>query len=825
MASIITPTTIPDYASFYGDLDVFTPFNSDGGTGSIYLRSSTQNLYVGGVSNLFQTTITTSNGNFYVQGSNGMNVALTGTTAGTGITLGSVYNSTFNVSDGSLGLTSIGNSIGSVAVSADGPGTNSINIDATNTVSGQVHIQSQGAGTGTGAGVLIETTATGGQTSIASAGTGTSAVNINASAGGVNVNGNTGVNINTPSTTNGINIGTGVTGIPVTIGTSSSLTTIGGNLVVKGTTTTVNTTTLTFQNNAIILNSANNIAENNAGVEVRRYQIPSNTITGSVIANKSSAYTLGTFPIQENGVSQAGGTGGSGSPSPGVSQTIVLSPFAYSSSNVNDTYYRGWWIYIYASPASFSAPSIRRIKSYNGTTKTATIYGNSDNVGATSSSFTITSIPTGIANSTLTITLSSVPTTFVNGMVVNITNTNSTPSLNGDYIIAYTSGSTFTITTTVAITVAGTAGTVNVSPFADGLDWITAPPAGCSYYLYNSSYVSTFYNETTGFYDFYSIADGESGVTNSDIQQPQNIQSGSINIAGKSYDNVLAIVSGSNIILTIINHQLTTGSFVKLTKSNGFSAGPNITSGGTGNPYYVTVINNDQFSIPISGTVTPTVANVTSTSTSWSISGTNTLTLTTVSGTPFAVGMVISGTGIAASATIVSFTTGSGSSGTVAVISPAQSVSTTTTNVLTGYYGSSSVGTYFYGSSVLKTNIITSFDPEFPISIPGISTLQTILIAQTSTTPVLVTLTNTFGAYMLLVSDISGTGASSIFACSNNTLGSTPSRIVSSKGANGQRISAAWGASSSISIFHQPAYTGGSGSVFYTYQVRIVTCL
>lgn len=822
MASIVTYTSNPLYATFSGDVDIYTPStyggNSDSGTGSLYMRASGQNLYVAGVTNLFATTITTGGSSpFYTQGTGGMVVNLTGTASGTGLSMTSAYNSNLTVtgvgvsgSNGNLTLSAAGSNVGTVLLSADGPSTtnSSININATNSSSGQVIVQSAGT-SATYTPVLIQSTGGGAnaKTIIQSNGTSNSAITLTASAGGINATATGLVNITTTNTTSGITIGTTTTGVPIFLGTTGSLTTVNGDLIVKGTTTSVNTTTLTFLNNSIILNSANNLVGNDAGIAIRRYQITSASLTGSVIANLTTAltYPLGHYPIQESGVAQAGGVG-----------TITLAKYAYSSINTQDRYYRGWWIYI---DAGTGAGQIRRIKSYNGTNQVASIYTTADNVLGPTTQYNITTIPTALINTNVTITLATIPTNFVNNMIVNISGTNTTPSINGEYIITYTSGATFTIFTTVAITGAGTSGVVNISPFSDGLDWTTTPDATSSYNLYNSSFITSYYNENNGFYQFKSVAEAEDGITANDAQQPQNIICGEVDIQGKTYNNAFAIPSGTDVIINIEDHQLVTGMYVKVLAQNGFS-----TSLPSANPYYVTTLNANQFSIA-SGTMTPTVALTTASSNSWSLSG-SVISLTTVTSGAFTVGMIVYGTGILGTAVILSVT-GGGITGGTATIAPysGQGNVAANSNILTGVaLGATSINVYFYNTSILKTNLIQAYDPEFPISIPGISVYQQIAIPKTSTSLFPVTLTsNSFGAYMLLVCDISGTGASSIFACTNQGgVGTSPSRIVSTKGTDNQRISATWNATQNINIFQQPAGSGGSN---YIYQVRILSCI
>lgn len=641
MATIITAPTDPLYSYFYGDIDVYPPLNSDAGTGSVYLRNSTSSFLVSGNTNLNQTYINTNNGQFNIDGTNDIVANMT-----SAISLTATLASNFTTTAGILTLNSTATDAnGKVSISAAGTGTDSVLISASNATSGQVHITSAGAAASS---VLIDATDAAGQVVLQSAGTSSTAIKLESTAGGIDLSAVGVINITTTDTANGITIGTGTTTVPITIGTTGSLTTIQGDLLVKGSTTSVNTITLTFDDNVVILNAGNHLSGFDAGLAIRRYQIPQ----GTTAANPDGSIIDDTFgPIQEQGAFQAG------SATPG---TLVLAEHA---SDTND-WYKGWWLVV---TSGTGANQVVRIKSYVGSTKTATIYVAADNVTP----------PPGPTTETV---------------------------------------------------------------FSDGVDMTVAPSAADTYSLYNAAYPATYYNDTIGKWSFSTIANIEDGITSTSVQQPQNIESGSVSIRGKTYYNVSGSASTTTITFTLLNHGLSIGNLIRVDNTDDFSV--DFTSA---TPYAV-------ISVPTADTFTITV-------------------------------------------------------------------STTTTSI-----SASSATLYFYTSSVISANIIQSFDPEYPISIPGISVYQDIVIPDVSTATFLLSLTTTYGAYLLLVSDISGTGATAIFACTNNGLGANPARIAATKNATTPaRISANWASATQIGIFHMPAASIAVGN--YTYRCRIMSCI
>lgn len=627
----LTPPTDPMFAQFYGDIDLMPPGNVNSGTGTMYIRSG--GLYVEGLSDLNQTTINTTAGEFNISGTNKINANMTSS-----IELIATATSFFTTTAGTLSLNATAtNANGKIAILAAGTGTDTINISSTNATSGQVHIQSAGASIPS---VIVESTAAGGQTLIQSAGTGAEAIKLNSTAGGIYALSTGKINITTTSTALGITIGTDTLLVPVTIGTIGSLTTIGGDLLVQGTTVSVNTTSLNFDDNAIILNSGNTVSGYNASLAIRRYQIPNDNTEGNLPGNEP--------PVQEFGTATGGST-----------STIILALHA----SATDDFYNNWWILIVSG---VGVGQIRRIKDYVGSTKVATIYVEADNV----------SPPPGY------------PVTFSDGLV-------------------------FTVT----------------------------PTSASVYNLYSSGYPATFYDEADCKWKFYTVANVEAGITASTIQQTQDLLTGAIDVKGKIYNNALVVNTGSTAVTTISikDHGLIVGNYVKL--SNSAISSPAIT---TGLYTVIAPITADTFTITAQASITSAAG--------------------------------------------------------------------------------SSITVYFYNSSVVRANVVTSYDPEFPISIPGASIYQDIIIPRLNGGFFPVTLTSIYGAYLLLVCDTSGTGAAAVFAATNN--GSTsnpPSRIVSTVGGQNQRISARWTSAAVINIFQSTVANAGGAD--YTYRVRILSCI
>lgn len=164
--------------------------------------------------------------------------------------------------------------------------------------------------------------------------------------------------INSSNGSTGINIGTLIPNTPVNIGSATSLTTINGNLDVRGVTTTYESTVVTIADNILVLNSMPT-AGGDAGTAIKRYQLATDTCSiGAVVADIPDV----------TGTAQAGSNGS------GI-HTITLE---LADTAATTDYYAGWWI---AITSGTGACQVRRIKAYNFTTKVATIYNTIDQTG------------------------------------------------------------------------------------------------------------------------------------------------------------------------------------------------------------------------------------------------------------------------------------------------------------------------------------------------------------------------------------------------------------------------------------------------------------
>ena len=257
-------------------------------------------------------------------------------------TLGTTGNIRMSQTTGSTGMIDILSGIGGLFLTTQTGGQLAITTHGaqslytnTTTTDGQ-HLRINVTG-GTNSYVIIESDASS-----------NTAVQLNAPNGGVNVSGDTGVNI---SSNGQIEIGTD-TNIPVNIGQLGSTTTVNGNLVVNGTTTTVESETLTIRDNIIIVNNGPSVTAD-AGLGIHRYQYANNVSEGDVVADS---------PEEQNiNVGLTGNT----------PTTINLS----TVSNTTNDYYKDWWLKI---TTGTGASQVRKIKSYNGSTKIASIYTTSD---------------------------------------------------------------------------------------------------------------------------------------------------------------------------------------------------------------------------------------------------------------------------------------------------------------------------------------------------------------------------------------------------------------------------------------------------------------
>ena len=276
---------------------------------------------VTGASILSQTSVNTTNGIFDVSGAYGASIITTNSgifkSLSGSITIDSIASSLLLNGEAGFNITSVGSS--SMTVS-----TGSLNISSN--------------------GLIIN------------AGTGATSIETDL---GFSLNSGTGgISLNTSDNTYGIKIGTTSSGIPITLGTSTSEIDITGNLTIRGNmavlgdTTTINTSLITVEDIAIVVNNAPT-GISDGGFLIHRWQTPNNSATGELI--NSTPKETGTF--------QSGSSG----------NILKLN----SSASADDNHYKGWWVSIISGTG---VNQVRRIKSYIGTTKMATIYGTSDNI-------------------------------------------------------------------------------------------------------------------------------------------------------------------------------------------------------------------------------------------------------------------------------------------------------------------------------------------------------------------------------------------------------------------------------------------------------------
>lgn len=188
---------------------------------------------------------------------------------------------------------------------------------------------------------------------IVSDGTGNDAINIQsvAATGGIFVSAQGTLELRSNNSVEGIKIGTN-NNVPIQIGGATSTTTIYGNLNVQGVTTSVESTVVTIDDNILFINNAPG-GLSDGGMGIKRYQF-ANDVAGGEVINDTP---------EETGTAQAG--------------TLTTITLAAGASGVTD-FYAGWWIEI---TAGTGANQVRRINTYNGTTKVATIYTTADQTG------------------------------------------------------------------------------------------------------------------------------------------------------------------------------------------------------------------------------------------------------------------------------------------------------------------------------------------------------------------------------------------------------------------------------------------------------------
>ena len=173
------------------------------------------------------------------------------------------------------------------------------------------------------------------------------------------VTGNTLINSTTASTdsSSGSLVVKGGVGISGNLNVQGN-TVISGNLTVSGETVTVVSNTTTIGDNIIQLNSGP-LGSKDAGFMIQRFQQDNNVGSGDVV--NDTLYGIDTLPIQ-SGM---------------TSVQIKLSTVA----SLLDNYYTGWYVKV---SNGFSSNQVRKITSYTGSTRTATVSSawSSQNPGA-----------------------------------------------------------------------------------------------------------------------------------------------------------------------------------------------------------------------------------------------------------------------------------------------------------------------------------------------------------------------------------------------------------------------------------------------------------
>jgi hypothetical protein len=173
-------------------------------------------------------------------------------------------------------------------------------------------------------------------------------------AGGVGIGSNMyiGGDVFMKSTTQSVDVSTGSLIIKGGVGISKNLNVLGntlivGNLTVNGLTTSIDTTNTVIKDNLLVLNSAPT-GSNDSGVIITRFQQDNDIASGDIV-NATDPLII-TIPSQI-----------------GLTSTEIK---LHSNASASDNYYNGWWIKV---TSGFSNNQVRKIISYSGSTKIATI--------------------------------------------------------------------------------------------------------------------------------------------------------------------------------------------------------------------------------------------------------------------------------------------------------------------------------------------------------------------------------------------------------------------------------------------------------------------
>jgi hypothetical protein len=232
-----------------------------------------------------------------------------------------------------------------------------ITANSTYTGAGVVTINNVSNSTSTSTGAIVTTGGVGIAQNVYIGGNVNTAGN-NVTTGNLTVSGTTNLNATTVSTSTGSGAlvvvgGVGIGGSLNVGGTLSVAgnTTISGNLMITGTQTVVNTESLSTSEAVVLVNSSPS-GTADAGLAMKRYQAANDSGLGDIAADATPEFTCTC-------------------PSNGTTSTIVLTNAA---SSVTD-FYNGYWLYIYSGTGT---GQVRRVKSYDGPSRTITIWQTAD---------------------------------------------------------------------------------------------------------------------------------------------------------------------------------------------------------------------------------------------------------------------------------------------------------------------------------------------------------------------------------------------------------------------------------------------------------------
>lgn len=358
-------------------------------------------------------------------------------TAG-GISLDAVLNSTFKITS---------------AVAAELLLETAGHIDNKITIHSDDSTQAESIKLSSDAGGIVVTT----DTSVAA-----DSIKVESQSGGILIDANGGdtfspISIQTDDTTNGVSVATVSAGVPVTIGTPTSVTTVVGDFVVQGDTTTVNTATVTVEDNIILTNSGP-LEISDGGVAVKRWQAAD---TGAAGVGE----VIGDTPTETSAIHTADGVTLS------ITASTVANPTVLSVVNSlagTETLIISGHDAVPSINGTYAAGSY----TFDGTTVTltgveVTIAGTATGTILPVAEYAITS--SSVANPTVVTTatqsLTGTETIIITG------HTGSTPDINGTY-----ASGTYTVTSTTTVELVG----INVTVGGTGGSLYTEQPAGFS---------------------------------------------------------------------------------------------------------------------------------------------------------------------------------------------------------------------------------------------------------------------------------------------------------------------------------------------------------